>query len=250
MQFIERQGLGTPILKEPLILNLGQERGSPLVFNLHNLYQRYLQQPWRMKSLMAEFFSSMAEHDFEQPILPKDILVVIKDTQFVKDLEANPQFGAGHLVFEKLNEELVAVYVVDLPKTVRYLTPEDLVELNIGTTGLRELAVSNLMRVLPDIEQSDAGPVTIISAGGMYETSLLLVDKFWNKEKLGIKGEILVVVPARGAVIVGDSSRADALNSLRLIADRAFQSEAYAISPRVFRRAPTGWEILPEEARP
>ena len=57
---------------------------------------------------------------------------------------------------------------------------------------MRALAVENLKRVLPKIELRCDVEVMLMSAGGNYEASLLLIDDIWSSGQVNVNGDIVV----------------------------------------------------------
>lgn len=96
---------------------------------------------------------------------------------------------------DDLNKELVVVYALDDATRVRYLTARDVSALD--RVELKALALANLKRLLPKIEMRNDGDVAIVSAGGDYEASLLLLDDIWSGGQIQMNGDIVVAIPAR-----------------------------------------------------
>lgn len=119
---------------------------------------------------------------------------------------------------EELNTELVVVYVEDENKVLRYLNAAQLNAIGVPRQDLRALALENLMRLLPQIQLHSAGPVSMLTAGGNYEASLLLVKDFWGGGKVQVAGEIVVAVPSRDVVLITGSHNPDGLAQLSKLA--------------------------------
>ena len=92
---------------------------------------------------------------------------------------------------------------------------------------LRKLAMQNLMRLLPKARMENIGDVTIITAGGDYEASLLLFDHFWAGGKINgqieVKGDIVVAIPAKNVLLVTGSRSRKGLQVVREIAAKEVQ---------------------------
>lgn len=136
---------------------------------------------------------------------------------------AQSQLAAAHatpfdFVTDDLNTELVVVYVEDDKRNLRYLSAAQLAELGLTQQALRPLALENLMRLLPQIQLHSAGPVSMLTAGGNYEASLLLVKEFWSAGKVQVAGEIVVAVPSRDVVLITGSANPEGLAQLQKLA--------------------------------
>lgn len=233
----------------PLELNVyrGAE-AEPVRMQLGNAYHIYLTQRSHRKEIIQRYVQSLVSMETDT-LLPKDIIPTIKDKGYVPEMRQ--QFAAkggkpeDFFVEEPFNEALSVVYAVDSANSIRYLNPADLPELNLQGQTLRELAIDNLKRVLPGIEVLGDPPLFALRAGGMFESSLLLLDRVWNKEQLRIEGDILVAVPSRETVLVADGNHAEASAQIRVAAQKLAASAPYRLTDQVFIRRGAGFELLP-----
>src|SRR5581483_10723060 len=78
-----------------------------------------------------------------------------------------------------------------------------------------------------------------VVAGGLFESSLLLVDSFWSQENFELRGSPVVFIPARHVLLVVGSEDAAALGAAR----RIVQSEdwPHPLSTCAFERAGDVW---------
>jgi uncharacterized protein YtpQ (UPF0354 family) len=134
---------------------------------------------------------------------------------------------------EPFNMELTVVYAEDLPSTTHFLMGRD----EVGDRAqLRNLALGNLRRLLPEIEmQPDGDGIFRISAGGVYETSLLLVDAIWSSGQLKVDGDIVVAVPDRGVLLVTGSRNRPGIARLHAMAAE-LATGPYALTSALFVR--------------
>jgi uncharacterized protein YtpQ (UPF0354 family) len=140
--------------------------------------------------------------------------------------------SAQEHLFDDLNEELVIVYAEDDPSRMRYLIKGE--DIGVARDELRTRATANLTRLLPKIEMRVIGDVMIISAGGDYEPSLLLIDDIWSGGQIKVKGDIVVAVPARDALLVTGSRSPAGLKALRASAAEIVAKGPYALVDTLF----------------
>ncbi|MGR9979312.1 hypothetical protein ACUOII_24115, partial [Escherichia coli] len=94
-------------------------------------------------------------------------------------------------------DELIILFAEDGSETMRYL-------MRYEVTIDREKAISNLKQILPEVTAeivdtgANDGKVAVISAGGTYEPSLMLIDDLWVQSPDPECGDLLVTVPSRG----------------------------------------------------
>ena len=161
------------------------------------------------------------------------IIPVVKTRQWLDDIhkEARPRGGAQEQLAERFSADLMVAYAEDTERTFRYLTTR---EYSGNRAELRTLAVTNLMRVLPDLEVRNLHPdVTVVSAGDDYTSSLLLVDDVWTSGRVKVKGDIVVAIPTRDAILV-TGSRSGTLKNFRVLAEDLYAKGPNALSSALF----------------
>jgi uncharacterized protein YtpQ (UPF0354 family) len=155
---------------------------------------------------------------------------VIKDRPW---LESTQRFIGHELLAESFNNELVVVYAEDSDKRTRYLQSSE--NAGVDRKDLRKLAVANLEKLLPKIEMADIdGLVTVFSAGGDYEASLLLFDHIWNSGQVKVKGDIVVAVPAKDTLLVTGSQNRKGLAGMRKLVAKLIAEDRYRLTDTLF----------------
>ena len=204
------------IVQGELALCVTNSVGVAYTARLDSGYQRYLQEPQAQQSIMkSEIDSIFAAQATGNSIEKRRIVPLIKSRAWLNEVpaEKHPDY-----VTEDLNEQLVVVYVEDQRKTIRYLSPAQLAQAGVKREELRALALENLMRLLPQVDLHKGPLVSMLTAGGNYEASLLLVKDFWGAGKVQVTGEIVVAVPSRDVVLITGSANADGLAHIRKLA--------------------------------
>jgi uncharacterized protein YtpQ (UPF0354 family) len=100
---------------------------------------------------------------------------------------------------------------------------------------LRALAVENLKRVLPKIELRGDDEVMLMSAGGNYEASLLLIDDIWSSGQVKVNGDIVVAIPTRDVLLVTGSRNRAGLKRVRELAAKFVAQGPYELTDTLFR---------------
>lgn len=239
-EHIESLGNGLePRVIEPLHLQVFRAGEKQIDLHLDNLYRNYLADRGRRQELISHYIQAMVGVDLET-FLPRDVIPTIKDKGYIQEVSSqlsakgtNPE---EFFVFEEYNDVLAILYAIDSPQSIRFLNPKDLAELNLQGETLREFAINNLKQILPPVEVHGSPPCLLLKAGGMFESSLLLFDRVWNKAELGIKGDILVAVPSRDTLLVGDTAEARSITQLRKTAADVARSSGYALTDKLFVR--------------
>ena len=230
----------------------GAKADSSSIF-LENAYHLYLQAPWNRRNIIDHYSRVFASNLMESgEVLLRNVVPVVKDTGFVtgalKTIQAQGKEPNGFFVREPLNESLDIVYGVDTENSIRYLNQEEFSKLHLQGESLRSIAIENLRHLLPEIQMKQFKGLFIVSAGGTYEASLLLLESFWNKEQFGLKGDFVVGIPSRELLLVADSAEAGAVKSLLHFCREAAGKSSYPLTSQLFRREAGKFVPLPESA--
>jgi uncharacterized protein YtpQ (UPF0354 family) len=224
----------TVTVKGDLALSVKETSGLERTILLTNAYREYSLDPKRLNDIVKRFAAAMSQSGSASAKLDRSRIVpVIKDRQWLVELhdmfkkQGKPQ---EHLS-ESFNDELVIVYAEDDPTRVRYLTMSE--DIGVGRQELRALAVENLKRILPKIEMR-GDRALLVSAGGDYEPSLLLIDEIWSGGQVKVNGDIVVAVPARDVLLVTGSRDRTGLKQVRELATKFAAQGPYGLTDTLF----------------
>lgn len=207
---------------------------------LDNAYKEYLQSPESLQEVVTRYVASLLEASELGAVDRAQIVPVIKDTAWIAESiaavkERGGEGPAGY-VSEPYNAQLTILYAEDRPKQIRYLSPANLQELGLTAAELRPLAVENLRRLLPEIELHRSPTVTMITAGGSYEASLLLLDEVWSDEIVPVQGEPVIAIPTRDLLLLTGTQTPGGLARLREIASKSVANSSYRLTDALFVR--------------
>jgi len=99
---------------------------------------------------------------------------------------------------------------------------------------LRSLACENLKRLLPKIEYHGTNGLYMVTAGGNYEASLLLLDSIWHGGQMEVQGDIVVAIPTRDLLLVTGSKDARGIEKVKQMVKKATSRGAYRLIPQLF----------------
>jgi uncharacterized protein YtpQ (UPF0354 family) len=209
---------------------------------LDNAYETYKLDPKAKDEVIKRFVAAGLETitglQTSESIDKTRIVPVVKDRPWIEEARnAMIARGAKKLpenVFEDLNSDLVVLYAEDSPKNIRYLEPKDLENAHIERKDLRTLACQNLKRLLPKIERHGANGLYMISAGGDYEASLLLLDSIWTDMKKEVTGDVVVAIPTRDLLVVTGSENREGIGKMKQIVQKAASEGSYRLTTKLF----------------
>ena len=168
-----------------------------------------------------------------------NVVPIIKDDEYLA-----AHGGGESVVKEHLSGDIWIVYALDLPKATQALTESRMKELQIEPTYLRSLALSNLRRILPEIEQHGDGPWYMLTAGGDYTASLLLLDDVWSALSQSVEGDIVAAVPSRDVVLFTGARSKDGIDCIKRKAHEIHEGGDHVVSQTLFRRVSGEWRVF------
>lgn len=232
-----------------------QGDGPVSIAYLDNAYAAYLADPTQFDAVLGRFAQASASR-FEragQDAKLDELVVVLKDAAYLDDLartlrERMPDATDVPMPYhEPLNDDLIVLYARDTPTSLSYLLPEDIEKLELTREALRDLAVDNLSERLPEIERHGGEGLYMLTAGGNYEATLLLVDWVWTTETFPVDGEFVAAVPARDVLLVTGSNDTAGLERLRSLATSTLSEASYTLTDTLFVRRDGSWVPFDDE---
>ncbi|MEO7794551.1 MAG: DUF1444 family protein, partial [Thermoanaerobaculia bacterium] len=226
-------------VKADLQIRIADATGKSINGFLDNAYDEYHEAPDRLPEIVERYCASMQESMApETPIDRAQIVPILKDHAWMEEallgVQERGATGPVEYVFEEYNEQLTILYGEDRPKNIRYLTPKALADLGIERSELRSLAVTNLRRMLPEIEVNQGTMISMITAGGTYEASLLLFDHIWKDGAMQVAGDPVVAIPARDLLLVTGTEIPGGVARLRELATRSVAVGSYHLTDELF----------------
>lgn len=239
-------------VKGPLELQVEpQGRSSQSVF-LDNAYRMYLQDPKTIEEVLKRYVASTLEsQQYQDQIDRSRVIPIVKDrgwlVEIARSLQGRGLNSASENVFEEFADELVVVYAEDTPTSIRYLTGASLKESGLTQAELRPLAIQNLGRILPEVEIHKGALVSMITAGGNFEASLLALPDIWKDLERHVDGDIVVAIPARDLLLMTGSKTPGGIAKLRELAAKAYRDSSYQLTDTLFVRSKGKFLKLPAQ---
>jgi uncharacterized protein YtpQ (UPF0354 family) len=217
-----------------LLILLKDARGGTTELSVANLYHDYKSNPANLAAIVDVYVAGLSEKRSAKLDRAR-IVPVIKDREWLASNHSHFKASgvAQQHVYEDFNKELVIVYAEDSENRMRYLTNDE--DIGVDRKELRKLAVANLLRILPKIEMRQHDDVfAMLTAGGDYEASLLLLDDIWSGDQIKVKGDVVVAVPAKNVVLVTGSQNRKGLSVVRKMAAELASQNRYRLTDTLF----------------
>jgi len=224
---------------KPLEVLVTMADGKTSTAYLDNAFQAVQRDPASKAEVIARHVGLMADlTDLDTAIEVKNIVPVIKDRAWVSETQASRQARTSGVpfkyVYDDFNQELVIVYAEDKPTQTNYFDAASLAKAGVDRKALKSLALANLLRILPELKREEIDGVSMLTAGGDYDASLLLVDEIWSGDMLKVEGEIVVAVPARNVLLFVPASDQARVDELKALVRRVFAEYSYTLTDQLF----------------
>jgi uncharacterized protein YtpQ (UPF0354 family) len=170
------------------------------------------------------------------------IVALVRDSSFLDQFGRMGTTKTNALVFEPLAADINVVYACHREGSIVYLTQGDRTALGLELPTLRQLALTNLQRLLPPLKIHGPGPLFAVEADGNYESSLLLSEKLWSEQASAVRGDLVAAVPARDFLLFTDSASPEGLKQLRQMVEKIYANSPHVISKTLLVRRNGHWE--------
>lgn len=201
---------------------------------LDNAYKEYTANPSDAGEVISRYLSAnssgFASMSGDAAVDPSRIFPVVRSEEFyngVTELDAE-------VLAQRYNEDLMILFVEDTETSMSYLS-EGSIEGLVAQDTLLQFALRNLVANLPDVEKHGDGPVYMLTAGGDYEASLMLLASVWERDNLPAEGDIIVAVPNRDLLLVTDSKSPDGVAKLAELTKKQYEEGSHSVSPNLYR---------------
>lgn len=225
----------------PLEIVIGDAEDAQGTINLHNLYrnassdpaERALQIKTYVSAVLSEPTDTFSADD-RQNILP-----VVRDAAFVAQASLNLD---DPTISEALVSDLSVLYVLDFPDRVQFLLQSNLDELELDLEEVHELAVSNLNAKSDDFQVHTVDGIYFLELDGMYESSALLLEGFWDVIETELGAAPVAAIPTRDLLLFAPSNDPLGVQLVRQLTVQIEADTGYPISTTLLIRQNGEWE--------
>lgn len=239
----------------PLQLNSKNVNDHELTIFLSNAFFLYNSNPERLRLIVQNQINAIkTQNKVIDSKIDKSIFAVVKSAEYIENIKTQ-LYQAGlsdnetPLIYEKINDELYAFFVFDTDHGMRFIEKKVLAEIGIDQKAVRSIAIKNLAMhfeakgvEVRRLEGAGHAKVYSVSLDENYESSILLLKKFWTKDIFDVAGDIVAFVPARNMVIVTGSEEDEGMRIARYLANRGYRELGYAISPNGYKYNAGTWK--------
>ena len=202
-----------------------------------NPYTAYTAEPDSIKKIIAQYVASTNDLYVDNgKISINNIVPVIKPIKYLDEINSLNKDGKEFpMITEKYNDQLIIAYGQDSKNSIKYLTEDDFKKLSISRDSLKVVALKNLDKILPSIQRQGDSGLYMISAGGDYEASLILLTSIWTKENFPVDGDFIIAIPNRDLLMVTGSKNKTGINKIKEIAEDSYKTGNYQVSDHLYK---------------
>lgn len=139
------------------------------------------------------------------------------------------------LAYTLIAGDLRQYYCGDSENGIAILNEAELADLRQADSLFDEKIVSNIPKLSGTLNYNPTSTMTLVTSGGNYESSLILVPGVWETLKDRHGDDLAFVVPARDLLLVAAITDSDGIAQMRSSAQEFYDKSSYAISPLVYR---------------
>ncbi len=205
-----------------------------------NAFKEYQSEPDSLSKVISKYLSVAGEfYNPKEKVDQNRIVPIIKPISYLEDIkDIAKKMGAVkdiEGVYEKYNNQLIIVYAEDTKSSIRYLTQDDIKSLSINIDSLRSIAINNLDKLLTNIQAKGENGVYMLTAGGDYEASIILLNNVLTKESFPVNGDFVIAIPTRDILLITGSNDPDGISKIRDASKKTFETGSYQVSAYLYK---------------
>jgi uncharacterized protein YtpQ (UPF0354 family) len=212
---------------------------------IDNAFIAYKAEPDSINDIINRYVASTTDlYEGRKTVNIENVVPVIKPIEYLDEINSLNKDGKSFLMItEKYNDQLIIAYVEDSKNSIKYLTEDDFKALSISVDTLNSIALRNFDRIIPNIQRQGNNGLFMVTAGGDYEASLILLSSIWTKENFPVDGEFIIAIPNRDMLMVTGSKNKTGIAKIKEIVADSYSTGNYQISDRLYKWTGKRFEI-------
>lgn len=142
---------------------------------------------------------------------------------------------------QALVADLIVFYAFDLDTCFELVSYGELAKLGVTEDALHAQSLANLRALNLDIRAHQGEKCTMLTAGGNFEATLLLLPEVWESVQSMVAGNIVASVPARDLLFITGDAVPEDLAELRSVTSKALENADKPLSRQFLRWENGAW---------
>ncbi len=163
---------------------------------------------------------------------------------------ALPDAGAAEITLSKADSpverrlvaDLLIFYAFDTGSHYEIVAYRDLEDLGVTCDELHDRALLNLRGLKLDVRAHKGDRIIMLTAGGNYEATLILLPEIWESVSQMVSGQIVAAVPARDVLYFTGDADSENLADMRRWTSKAIEQVDKPLSRAFIRWTGAHWE--------
>lgn len=212
---------------------------------IDNAFIAYKSEPDSISHIISRYLASTTDlYVAQKTVNVENIVPVIKPIEYLGEINSFSKDGKSFpMITEKYNDQLIIAYAEDSKNSIKYLTEDDFKTLAISRDTLKSIALRNFDKIIPNIQRQGDNGLYMITAGGDYEASLILVSSIWTRENFPVDGEFVIAIPNRDMLLITGSKNKTGIAKLREIVADSYKTGNYQVSDQLYKWTGEKFEI-------
>lgn len=238
-----RLGAEAVVIAEPLTLKIGD-----LQANLDRVYGFCRANASGCDAELQRYVLAVVDVQKQStaPVTREALRAVVRTADYAEGT-ARTMAGKGTALDRPFAGGLVAMAVIDSPRSARLLGEADCKTLNLSTDQAYELALANLRRALKPLNDVakplKPGAIGTLQ-GDFYESGRVLLHDDWASLAGAQQGVLVVALPSKDVLLYGADDSPAGLDALRMQARDVLRSAPGRLTDVLLRWTETGWQAL------
>lgn len=221
------------------VLQMMKGDGDTYVLYLENLWITCNEDRDSARETIKRYLDTSEHLGDEIAPTRESIIPWVKDQVYVdlycKDCE---------IAYRHLAADLWIVFASQREGSSITVTCREIAELGIAEEELLPLATANLRRMLPELEVTDFGTWSLLTAGGDYVPSVLLFDDVWDRLGKTIGGDLVAAAPISDSIFFTGTESPTGVAHIRKRASILEAEGDHVVSSTLLRRISGSWKAF------
>lgn len=146
-------------------------------------------------------------------------------------------------VMRPLIADLLVAYAYDMDSHYTLVPYRDLPKLGLTEDSLHDCAIANLRRIGCVMEAHGGDPIYMVTAGGNYEATLILLPEVCESLASMVSGRLIASVAARDLLFFTGDSDPEHVGCLRTVTSKVLETAEKPLSRHFIVWSGSNWAI-------
>ncbi|MFO1436719.1 MAG: DUF1444 family protein [Verrucomicrobiaceae bacterium] len=133
-----------------------------------------------------------------------------------------------------LAADIIIMYAYDMGAYFEIISNSELKRLGLTVQELHKVALANLDSLNLEVRAHENGRVRMLTAGGDFEATLLLLPYVWDSVASMVQGDVVAAIPARDLIFFTGTGDREGLSEMRSLTSKMLEQADKPLSRYFF----------------